>query len=119
MSTENKSLPLIVVEDGPTASALENVVPCTDLTVSDQTSEVVPAARNPVGEFWDRYCEALDKNPIPVKSATSFFGFLIGDLLAQTIAGGDYEFVRTFRMVLFGVLMDGPIGENTRFHVLF
>ena len=33
--------------------------------------------------FWRAYIKALDEQPILVKSATSFFGFLIGDLLAQ------------------------------------
>ena len=43
---------------------------------------------------------ALDKHPIAVKSATSFFGFMIGDLLAQTITGhGAYDVFRTLRLV--------------------
>ena len=43
---------------------------------------------------------ALDKRPIAVKSATSFFGFMIGDLLAQTITGhGAYDVFRTLRLV--------------------
>lgn len=33
--------------------------------------------------FWRTYIRALDQNPILVKSATSFCGFLIGDLIAQ------------------------------------
>jgi len=62
-------------------------------------------------EFWTKYNELLDSHPIAVKSATSFFGFLIGDLCAQAIVGADYDAIRTLRMVLFGVLMDGPIGR--------
>ena len=50
--------------------------------------------------FWRAYVTALDKHPIAVKSATSFFGFMIGDLLAQTITGhGAYDVFRTLRLV--------------------
>ena len=50
--------------------------------------------------FWRAYVTALDKHPIAVKSATSFFGFMIGDLLAQTITGhGAYDIFRTLRLV--------------------
>ena len=50
--------------------------------------------------FWRAYVTALDKHPIAVKSATSFFGFMIGDLLAQTITGhGAYDLFRTLRLV--------------------
>lgn len=43
---------------------------------------------------------ALDKHPIAVKSATSFFGFMIGDLLAQNLTGhGAYDVFRTLRLV--------------------
>lgn len=48
---------------------------------------------------------ALDKRPIAVKSATSFFGFMIGDLLAQTITGhGAYDVFRTLRLVSISYL---------------
>lgn len=43
---------------------------------------------------------ALDKHPIAVKSATSFFGFMIGDLIAQAVTGhGAYDLFRTLRLV--------------------
>ncbi|CAK0787179.1 hypothetical protein CVIRNUC_010395 [Coccomyxa viridis] len=62
--------------------------------------------------FWRAYVTALDKHPIAVKSATSFFGFMIGDLLAQTITGhGAYDLFRTLRLVAFGVTLDGPVGH--------
>eukprot|EP00210_Caulerpa_lentillifera_P002820 g2694.t1 len=101
---ENESVPVV-------APILDDIDQCTELTISNQSDTVTPVEQNIIGEFWDRYCEALDKNPIPVKSATSFFGFLLGDIFAQLVSGGDFEAVRTFRMVLFGVLMDGPIGH--------
>ena len=60
---------------------------------------------------WASYNAALSRHPVLVKSATSFVGFLIGDLIAQAIVGAPYDGHRTLRLVLFGMLMDGPIGE--------
>ena len=61
--------------------------------------------------FWGAYSKALEETPIRVKSATSFFGFLFGDAVAQLVVGNPYNYLRTLRMVIFGVLMDGPVGE--------
>ena len=61
--------------------------------------------------FWGAYSKALEDTPIRVKSATSFFGFLLGDAVAQLIVGNPYNYLRTARMVIFGILMDGPIGK--------
>ena len=61
--------------------------------------------------FWGAYSKALEEHPIRVKSATSFFGFLAGDAVAQLIVGAPYNYFRTLRMVIFGILMDGPIGK--------
>eukprot|EP00891_Asterochloris_glomerata_P003769 jgi/Astpho2/3769/e_gw1.00060.85.1_t len=81
--------------------------------------------------FWQAYSRALDTHPIQVKSATSFVGFLLGDAVAQAItgartgeadstvglappahaAGMSYDAFRTLRLVIFGMLMDGPIGH--------
>lgn len=63
--------------------------------------------------FWGAYSKALEETPIRVKSATSFFGFLFGDAVAQLVVGNPYNFLRTLRMVVFGVLMDGPVGKIT------
>lgn len=60
---------------------------------------------------WAAYDEALAKHPVAVKAATSFVGFLLGDLIAQSIVGLPYDAHRTLRLVLFGVCMDGPVGE--------
>lgn len=68
--------------------------------------------------FWGAYSKALEEHPIRVKSATSFFGFLLGDAVAQLIVGNPYNYLRTLRMVIFGVLMDGPIGESVKPDVL-
>ena len=61
--------------------------------------------------FWGAYSKALQEHPIRVKSATSFFGFLFGDAVAQLVVGNPYNYLRTVRMVIFGILMDGPIGK--------
>lgn len=53
----------------------------------------------------------LDHSPILTKSATSFFGFLCGDILAQKIVGDPFDYARMVRLVLFGIFMDGPVGE--------
>lgn len=72
-----------------------------------------------IAGFWGAYSKALEEHPIRVKSATSFFGFLLGDAVAQLVVGNPYNYLRTARMVIFGILMDGPIGEYlslTGFH---
>ena len=61
--------------------------------------------------FWGAYSKALEEHPIRVKSATSFFGFLFGDAVAQLVVGNPYNYMRTVRMVIFGILMDGPVGK--------
>ena len=62
--------------------------------------------------LWSAYDAALTSHPVAVKSATSFVGFLLGDLIAQSIVGLPYDARRTLRLVAFGVFMDGPIGER-------
>ena len=63
-----------------------------------------------VRRLWKVYVRLLDEKPVLVKSATSFVGFLIGDLIAQSVTGA-WDAMRTLRMVLFGMLLDGPIGR--------
>jgi hypothetical protein len=62
--------------------------------------------------LWASYDAALTNHPVAVKSATSFVGFLLGDLIAQSIVGLPYDARRTLRLVAFGVFMDGPIGKK-------
>ena len=64
-----------------------------------------------IAGFWGAYSKALEEHPIRVKSATSFFGFLFGDVVAQLVVGNPYNYLRTARMVVFGILMDGPVGK--------
>lgn len=66
-----------------------------------------------IAGFWEAYSKALEEHPIRVKSATSFFGFLFGDVVAQLVVGNPYNYLRTVRMVIFGILMDGPVGKSS------
>ena len=66
-----------------------------------------------IAGFWGAYSKALEEHPIRVKSATSFFGFLFGDAVAQLVVGNPYNYMRTVRMVIFGILMDGPVGKSS------
>lgn len=65
-----------------------------------------------IAGFWGAYSKALEEHPVRVKSATSFFGFLFGDAVAQLVVGNPYNYLRTARMVIFGILMDGPVGKS-------
>ena len=102
----------------PTADALTvAALPPHDAGGADAaalTPPLQPAATGqpPVlARAWAAYDAALAKHPIAVKAATSFVGFLLGDLIAQSIVGLPYDAHRTLRLVLFGVCMDGPVGE--------
>lgn len=88
--------------------------------VSKQTAiapedTVAPAGDEPSGNvfmtLWSQYNELLEENPIMVKSMTSLFGFMIGDICAQSICGIVYDPMRTARLTLFGIVMDGPVGH--------
>lgn len=46
-----------------------------------------------------------------MKSATSFLGFAIGDILSQSLSGGAFDTKRMLRMMMFGMMMDGPVGH--------
>ena len=67
---------------------------------------------NPFARVWPAYNRNLHKRPILVKSATSAFGFLAGDIIAQMIVGQQFNYWRTLRLVLFDVFMDGPVGRT-------
>jgi protein Mpv17 len=48
---------------------------------------------------------------VPTKALTSFFGFVLGDLLAQRIDGGPFDILRCLRLGTYGLTLDGPIGH--------
>lgn len=61
---------------------------------------------------WQRYCFALLTNPVPTKAGTSLVGFILGDLLAQTLEGnGTIDPLRMARLGIYGLTLDGPVGH--------
>lgn len=40
------------------------------------------------------YTERVEANPIMTKAFTSFFGFILGDLLAQKVTGEEFSALR-------------------------
>ena len=54
-----------------------------DRLVSDAGTQSQPLYTT----LWTSYSRSVETNPVPTKAATSFMGFVIGDLLAQRIAG--------------------------------
>lgn len=83
---------------------------------SNKSSSSSPSEiRALAARLWSAYDAALTTHPVAVKSATSFVGFLLGDLIAQSIVGLPYDARRTLRLVAFGVFMDGPIGKGGSF----
>lgn len=66
---------------------------------------------NPVVNLWTSYTRRIDTDPVPTKALTSFFGFVIGDFLAQKIEGDSYDIFRCLRLGTYGLFLDGPIGH--------
>jgi len=60
------------------------------------------------------YLAVLESNPLATKAATSFFGFLIGDILAQKFIDKNpdgFDYARMLRLASFGALIHGPTGH--------
>jgi len=63
---------------------------------------------NPFVMAWKTYNSKLETDPLIMKMLTSFTGFLLGDIIAQTlITKGDFDFFRLFRLSSFGFLIHG------------
>ena len=45
---------------------------------------------SPVGRAWAWYSAKLEQAPIRTKAVTSFFGFVLGDVMAQKIGGARF-----------------------------
>ena len=45
------------------------------------------------------------------KACTSFFGFVLGDVLAQRLTGADFSVLRCLRLGTYGLTLDGPLGH--------
>lgn len=61
--------------------------------------------------FVAAYLRSLEEKPVLTKAVTSLIGFTLGDLVAQHFVGAPYDVLRTVRMSLFGLCVDGPLGH--------
>lgn len=64
--------------------------------------------------IWVRYNAALAAKPLQTKTMTSFTGFVLGDLVAQSpdlSQGKPWDAKRTAKMGAFGLALHGPIGH--------
>ena len=57
------------------------------------------------------YLAHLSKNPLTTKAVTAWFGACLGDLLAQSCAGGPFDLARNVRLGLFALCAGGPMGH--------
>ena len=64
-----------------------------------------------IGSLWGSYQRSVETNPLVTKACTSFFGFVIGDLLAQRLTGGPFSILRCLRLGTYGLALDGPLGH--------
>ena len=63
---------------------------------------------NPLVSMWKAYNSKLESDPLIMKMLTSFTGFLLGDIIAQTcITKGDFDWFRLFRLSSFGFFVHG------------
>jgi protein Mpv17 len=63
---------------------------------------------NPLAAMWKAYNQKLETDPLIMKMLTSFTGFLLGDIIAQTlITKDDFDWFRLFRLSSFGFLIHG------------
>ncbi|KAK9832477.1 hypothetical protein WJX81_000068 [Elliptochloris bilobata] len=69
------------------------------------------ATTGAVTALWSGYSRNVESNPVRTKSATSFVGFVLGDILAQRLAGESFHFTRCLRLGMYGLLIDGPVGH--------
>jgi protein Mpv17 len=120
--------------DGIAAAAAVplDAVPTTPTTTPGATTTKPPAAAalsRALGSltrarWYSWYLERLEKQPTLTKAVTALCGFVIGDLVAQSLSSGGgggvgalvgagshrVDWARTARMGAFGLLVDGPVG---------
>uniref|UniRef100_A0A7S1XB96 Peroxisomal membrane protein MPV17 n=1 Tax=Compsopogon caeruleus TaxID=31354 RepID=A0A7S1XB96_9RHOD len=64
--------------------------------------------------IWAKYNQVLAEKPLMTKTMTSFTGFVLGDLVAQSPdlqKGKAWDSWRTAKLALFGLALHGPIGH--------
>ncbi|DBA99949.1 TPA: hypothetical protein ACH3X1_013826 [Trebouxia sp. C0004] len=64
-----------------------------------------------IGSLWGSYQRSVETNPLVTKACTSFFGFVIGDVLAQRLTGSTFSVLRCLRLGTYGLTLDGPLGH--------
>lgn len=64
-----------------------------------------------IGSLWGSYQRSVETNPFVTKACTSFFGFVIGDVLAQRLTGSSFSILRCLRLGTYGLALDGPLGH--------
>ena len=63
---------------------------------------------NPLASMWKAYNDKLETDPLIMKMLTSFTGFLLGDIIAQTcIEKKPFDFARMARLSSFGFFVHG------------
>ena len=72
---------------------------------------VAASSRGLASRLWSSYNRQLDAQPLVTKSFTSFFGFIVGDAVAQAASGEKYDYWRTARFATYGLLLHGPISH--------
>ena len=65
-----------------------------------------------IGSLWQSYTRNVETNPTITKACTSFFGFVVGDILAQRITGNSFDVLRCLRLGTYGFVLDGPLGHQ-------
>ena len=64
---------------------------------------------NPLVSIWKAYNSKLESDPLIMKMLTSFTGFLLGDLIAQTcITKGDFDWFRLNEITVAGYTLPSP-----------
>jgi len=58
---------------------------------------------------WARYKQQLNRNPLRTKALTSACIAGVSDVVAQKITGRKYDFRRTIKLALYGLLWSGPV----------
>ncbi|DBA72369.1 hypothetical protein WJX79_001307 [Trebouxia sp. C0005] len=69
------------------------------------------SSKNLGARLWSSYNRQLDARPLVTKSFTSFFGFIVGDGVAQVASGEKYDYWRTARFATYGILVHGPLSH--------
>ena len=65
-----------------------------------------------IGSLWSNYTRSVETNPLITKACTSFFGFVVGDILAQRITDSPFNVFRCLRLGTYGFVLDGPLGHQ-------